>query len=74
MPRQDYRYSKRGVYVPFAYRKCPSCDNDINPSRGPQGKAYKSCAWCCSPGDRDTRARIYKQSRLADARERGAFC
>ena len=73
MPRPFYRYAKRGIYIPFSYRKCKTCGDDINPSRGPQGKAYTYCAKCCSPGPRDSRARSYRQRRLSEARKGGAF-
>lgn len=68
MPNRDGRYSRRGVFVSFAYKECPVCGEDINPPRGP-GKAYKYCAKCS--GSRGARERTYKQRRLKEARERG---
>ena len=70
MVNRDLRYSKRGVYVPFAYKECPICGEDINPPRGPR-TAYKYCAKCCIHSEGGKRARLYKQRRLAEVREIG---
>lgn len=68
MPNRDLRYSKRGVHVPFAYKKCPTCGEDINPPRG-LGTAYRYCAKCIYPSSRGTRDRVYRQRRLKENRQ-----
>ena len=73
MSLQDRTYkSRRSNIVGFSLKMCATCGDEINPPRGP-GKAYTYCAKCCNPGTRGSRARTYKQRRLAEARERGVF-